>query len=109
MADTLKVLGQSAPSATTLTTLYTVPSARSATISTLVVCNRSATSATFRVSVSVAGVADATQQYLYYDQTLEANSTFTITLGITLSTADVIRVYASTANFSFNIFGVEVS
>ena len=34
------VLGQSNPAATTLTTLYTVPSAKSAVCSTLVVCNQ---------------------------------------------------------------------
>jgi len=46
MPTTYKVLGQSAPSATTATTLYTVPSATSAVVSTLVVANRAATSAT---------------------------------------------------------------
>lgn len=106
MADTLKVLGQAAPSATTETTLYTAPSA--ATISTIVVCNRS-TAATFRVSVAIAGAVTANQQYLYYNQDIGANTTFTITIGITLANTDVVRVYASTANLSFSAFGVEVA
>jgi len=39
MANTYKVLGQSNPSETTATTLYTVPSATSAVCSTIAICN----------------------------------------------------------------------
>ena len=53
MAETLKVLAQSAPAATTLTDVYTTPSLTSTTVSTLTVCNRGATAATFRISVAV--------------------------------------------------------
>lgn len=109
MADTFKVLGQSAPAATTETLLYTVPALKSTTISTITVCNRGATAATFRVSISPAGAATANQHYMYYDQTLSAYSTWAATLGITLATTDVIRIYASSANLSFNMFGVEVA
>lgn len=109
MADTLKVLAQAAPAATTETVLYTVPAGKSTTTSTLVICNRNAVSATFRVSVAVAGVATANNQYIYYDQILDGNSSFAVTIGMTLAASDVIRVYASTANLSFNLFGVEVA
>ena len=108
MADTLKILGQVAPSATTETTLYTVPGSTSTTISTLVVCNRG-TAATFRVSVSVGGGATANKDYLYYDLAIPANDTFGATLGITLAATDVVRVYASTTDLSFAAFGVEVA
>jgi len=106
--DALKILGQSTPAATTSTDLYTVPASRSTTVSTLVVCNRSATAATFRVSAAIAGAVLANQQYIYYDQPIEGNSSFVITIGMTLATTDKIRVYASTADLSFNLFGVEV-
>ncbi len=106
--DTIKILGQSAPAATTSTDLYTVPASRSASVSSLVVSNRAATSATFRVSVAIAGAALSNQQYLYYDQTIDGNSSYVITIGITLATTDKVRVYASTSNLSFNLFGVEV-
>ena len=108
MADTIKILGSSAPAATTLTDLYTVPASKSTTISSITVCNRAATAATFRISVAAAGAADATNQYIYYDQTIDANSTYIATIGITLATTDKVRVYGSTANLSFNAFGVEV-
>lgn len=109
MADTTKVLAQTAPSATTLTDSYTVPWATMTTISSVVVCNRGGTAATFRLSAAVAGAADATKQYLYYDVPLAANDTFIATIGLTLNATDVLRVYASNGNLSFNTFGVEVA
>lgn len=109
MAETLKVLGQSAPNATTETDLYTTPGATSSVVSSLVVCNRSATQTTFRVSVSVAGAATANKDYLYYDVTIAGNDTFAATLGITLAATDKIRVYAGAATLSFHAYGTEVT
>lgn len=106
---TYKVLGQSAPAATTATTLYTVPSATSTVISTLVVANRANTAATFRIAVRPAGAALANQHYIAYDVVVGANDSTTLTLGITLATTDVVTIYASTANLSFNAFGSEIS
>lgn len=107
MTDTLKILGQSAPGATTETALYTVPAATSAVISSIVVCNRSGTAATFRVSLDQAGGGTADKDYLYYDTALAGNDSFVATIGISLATTDVVNVYASNANLSFNAFGVE--
>jgi hypothetical protein len=109
MATAYKVLGQVAPSATTETDLYTVPAATQTVVSTLVVANRAATSATYRISVSVDGAATATKDYLVYDATINANSTVALTLGITPDATDKIRVYASTANLSFSAFGSELA
>lgn len=102
-----KVLGQVNPSATTATTLYTVPSAKSAVISTLTICNQAATSATFRVAVRPAGATLAAVHYVAYDVTVGASDTTALTLGITLATTDVVTVYASTANLSFHAYGDE--
>jgi hypothetical protein len=109
MAESLKSLGQLAPSATTLTDLYTVPAGTSSSISSIIVCNRGATLTTFRISVAVAGEADASKQYIFYDQALDANSTYVATIGITLTATDKLRVYTGNSNLSFNVFGIEVS
>jgi len=109
MATTYKVLGQSCPSATTATTLYTVPSATSAVVSTIVICNQTATAATFRLSVRPAGGAQTTAMYVAYDVTVGASDTTALTLGLTLATTDVITVYSSTATLSFAAFGSELS
>ena len=109
MATTYKVLGQVNPSATSATTLYTAPSATSAVVSTIVICNQTATAATFRIAVRPAGAALAAQHYVAYDVTVGASDSTALTLGITLATTDVITVYASTATLSFAAFGSEVA
>jgi glucose-6-phosphate dehydrogenase assembly protein OpcA len=109
MPTVYKVLGQSAPSATTATTLYTVPSATSAVVSTIVVANRAATSATYRIAIRPAGATLANEHYIAYDVTVGGGDSTTLTLGITLAATDVVTIYASTANLSFSVFGSEIT
>ena len=109
MPTAYKVLAQSAPSATTNTDIYTVPAATQTVISTIVVANRAATSATYRIAVRLNGATLANQHYIAYDVTVGASDSTTITIGITLDPSEVITVYASTANLSFNIFGAEIT
>ena len=109
MATTYKVLGQSAPAATTAADVYTVPSSTEAIISTIVVANRGSTAGSYRLYVRPDGASVANQHYIAYDVPLGANDSVALTLGITVDAADVISVYASTADFSFNVFGSEIS
>lgn len=109
MANTYKVLGQSNPSATTNTTLYTVPAATSTVISTISICNQAAAAGTFRIAIRPAGAGIAAQHYLFYDTTIDGNATITATLGITLAATDVVTVYASSTTMSFGAFGQEIS
>ncbi len=109
MASSYKVLGQSNPVATTATTLYTVPSATEAIISTITACNQAATAATYRIAIRPDGATLAAQHYVAYDVSLPGNATDTLTLGITVNAADVITVYASSATMSFSAFGSEIS
>lgn len=107
--ETLKVLAQSNPSAASLTDAYTVPASTQAVISSVTVANRSATPTSFRISVAVAGAADDNKQYLYYDVPIAGNDTFAATLGISLAATDVLRVYATLATLSFNVFGEQIA
>ncbi len=109
MPTVYKVLGQSAPSATTNTDLYTVPAATSAVISTLVVANRTGASASYRIAIRPAGATVANEHYIAYDVTVGGGDSTTLTIGITLAATDVITIYASTANLSFNVFGSEIT
>lgn len=109
MPTVYKVLGQSAPSATTATTLYTVPAATSTVVSSIVIANRDASAATYRIAIRPGGAALANQHYIAYDVTVGASDSTVLTLGITLATTDVITVYASTANLSFSAYGSELS
>ena len=109
MATTYKILGQSAPAATTAADVYTVGSGLQAVISTVTICNRATGAATYRVSVRPNGDAQANQHYLAYDSSVPANDTIALTLGLTLDAADVVTVYGSSANLSFNVFGSEIA
>jgi len=110
MATAYKVLAQNAPSATTETTLYTVPSSTSSVISTIAICNQAGSSGTYRIVVRPAADASTTQKhYIVYGATVAANDSIMLTLGLTLATGDVVRVYASSANMSFSAFGSELS
>ena len=109
MPTVYKVLGQSNPAATTATTLYTVPAATEAIISTIVIANLTATAATFRIAIRPNGAALANSQYIAYDITVGASDSTALTLGVTLDATDVVTVYASTANLTFTAFGSEIS
>ena len=104
-----KVLGQFAPSATTATNVYTVPASTEVIISSVVVTNRGASAATFRLSVRPNGATQANQHYIAFDTPIAANDVVALSLGITADAADVVTVYGSTGDLSFNVFGSEVS
>jgi|TARA_A100000172_G_scaffold75688_1_gene58623 hypothetical protein len=107
MSDSLKVLGQLDPAATTTTVLYTVPDMTQTTISSIVAANRTGSAITFRLSVHVAGAGADDKQFLYYDKSVAANDSLAIVIGITLNQADVLKVYTSAVDMSFNVFGCE--
>ena len=108
MAET-NIVKQSAPAATTLTTLYTVPGATRTVVSTIICCNRDPASTTFRIAVRPLGAAISNEHYLLYDVTIAGNDTYMATIGMTLSATDVVSVYATLATLSFSLFGVEVT
>ena len=109
MAKSYKVLGQSNPSATSATTLYTVPSATQTVVSSITICNLAATDATYRIAIRPDAEELANKHYISYDSTIPANDTIGLTLGVTANAADVVTVYASTASVAFNIFGSEIA
>ena len=109
MPTIYKVLGQSAPSATTATTLYTVPSLTDTIVSTINVANIGANQDTIRIAIRPAGATLANQHYVAYDVAIAANDTTALTLGVTLTATDVVTVYASTTDLSFGIFGTEIT
>jgi hypothetical protein len=110
MAQTYKVLGQSAPAANTTANVYTVPAATQAVVSSIIVTNRnSAANVTYRLAVQPAGAALANQHYIAYDSTVTALDTVALSLGLSLGNTDVLSVYSANANVSFSVFGVEIN
>ena len=109
MATVYKVLGQSAPAATTNTNIYTVPSVTSTVISTITVCNLTTVDATYRIAIRPAGATLSNQHYIAYDVTVRGSDSTNLTLGIGLATTDVVTVYSSSGTVSFSVFGTEIS
>lgn len=109
MPTAYKVLGQANPAANTDTTLYTVPAATQAVISTIAIANEAAAPTTFRIAVRPAGAAIAAQHYVAFDTPIDPNDMISLTLGITLAATDVITVRAAATTVAFNVFGSEIT
>lgn len=105
MATVRGCLGQVAPSATTLTSAYTVPSGKYATVK-VVACNRSATPDTYRVAVSPGGASIADSHYRAYDMEIAANDSV-VSAPLMVGALDVIRVYSTNGSMTFGVTGVE--
>ena len=100
------VLAQLDAAATTEETLYTVPTGKEST-GRLSVCNRSASAATYRVRIKIAGAGDDNKQWRYYDQSVNANTTVDVMDGDVLGPADVLKTYSSTTDMTFMWIGTE--
>ena len=110
MPTVYKILGQSAPTGTGETTLYTVPAATETIVSSLVIANLTATAANATVNTKINGAAASNANTLMKTVSIPANSVSAFTLGITLDATDVISVTSGTANaLSFQAFGSEIS
>lgn len=107
MVETLHILGQESPAATSNTTLYTAAANTRAACSSLCVANTNATAQSIRVFIVLSGSSAAQTNALYYDTPIPANDTLTSTVGITLGSGDSIVVYASATNVVFHLFGAE--
>lgn len=106
MSVTRAIFAQKNPNAGVLTDFYTIPVATSATTSSLFICNKGSSPATFRVSVAQDGEPDNIKQYIYYDIKVAANDTFTSKFDFPLAPGLVIRIMASNHNLIFNLFGL---
>lgn len=95
---------------TTYATLYTSGS-NTAVISSIVVCNTSASNVLFRIGLmgSAGTPAVASGQFLAYDSTVAANDTVTLTIGLSMSASQFLRVSAGSTAINFTAAVAEVS
>lgn len=100
------LLGQSALSATTNTTVYTVPTGYFAVFG-VSVCNRGNTTVTVRMSIS-ASATPANSEYLEFDAQLGPQGVLERT-GLMAGAGKQIVLYTSGTAVSVSIFGIETS
>jgi len=85
-----------------------VPAATAAVVSTLAICNDSASATAYRVAVA-ASATPTTAEYVVYGATVPANDTVFLTIGVTAQAAKQLVVYAASANLVFSAFGSEIT
>jgi len=116
MTDTYKRLGAEeidgvGNAVNTNIALYVVPgAATSAIVSAIHVCNRSGNVGTIRIAhIDGAIGAIADEDYIIYDETIEANGHKDIQLGVTMETAHTLLVRSDIVDINFIAWGVEKS
>jgi hypothetical protein len=114
MATAYTILGQvdtATLGATTEGTLYTSTGVQTI-VSSLIITNQAASSATYRIAVQPsadAGSSATAKHYIVYGATVAASDSVILTVGLTLAAGDRIRVFGSTATMSFSAYGSQIS
>ena len=110
MATSYKILGQAALADTVDTTVYTVPEATQAVVSTVSVCNHSASAMLFKIAFRPSADGTTTQKHYFVSNvSLDPYEVFTATIGATLAAGDKVIVSSSAVAGSISVFGSEIA
>lgn len=93
----------------TYSTLYTVPAATTAVISTITIANTAAANATYRIGFAASDTTPAAADWLIYDAIAPANDTVFLGLGASLPAGTRIRVSSSANTATFGAFVSEIT
>lgn len=105
MPNTAKALFRGAATTNNATVLYTVPSATTTVVTSIVVTNTASAQGTFTLLMGASGSEVA----LFDAVAIEADSTAVIDLKQVLPTTHVIDGGASATTINFHISGMEIS
>jgi len=115
MPTSYKILGQTLPTANTLSNVYVVPAATSTIVSTITICNQSSANANVDIIVRPVNETLANKHYLLRSITIPRADTMILSPGLTLNAAVIVAVNnavvtgETAANVSFNVFGAELT
>lgn len=110
MASNFKILGQSRPTNTLVTTLYTVPASTQTVVSTITATNLTANATNIEIYVVPSGGSAIPGNAIVFQTPLAANTVQAFTLGITLGAADTLQVESAIGSaITFQAFGQEIS
>lgn len=93
----------------TYTTLYSTNSSTRAVISSILVTNTAATSATYRIGIMGSAGTPSASEWLAYDVSVAGNDTIALSLGITLTVSQFIRVSSSANTVTFSAYISEIT
>lgn len=100
---------QGTASTGTYATLYTTPAATEAVISSIVICNQSASAITVRIGLDTTAGTPGASEFLVYDAPIAGNDTVSLTLGVSLPAERYIQISSSANTCSFTAFVSEIS
>ena len=112
MAQTYKRLGAINPSANTQSNVYVVPAATEAVVSTITICNQSASNASFSLALlnrTEFNASAPAATFLIRGAVVPAADTLVLTMGLTANTGAVIAANTNSGSISFAAFGSEIS
>jgi hypothetical protein len=112
MAESYANLAQQKPAAGVLANLLAVGGGGLGDVVTsIVVCNQSGSSDTYRLSHAPGNAADSPEQYFAFDVTLPAFESKSIawTSGFSMAPTDRLRCRSAKGNISFNVYGCRVA
>jgi len=115
MPTAYKILGQTLPTANLLSNVYVVPTSTSAIVSTITICNQSSANANVDIMIRPINETLANKHYLVKGVTIPRADTMILSPGVTLNASVIVAVNnavasgETSANVSFNVFGVELT
>ena len=112
MPNAYKRLGAINPSANTQTNVYVVPAATSAVISTITVCNQTASNASYSIMLMNSSEFNASAPaatFLIRGATVPAADSIILSMGLTANAGMVLTANASSSSISFGAFGTEIT
>lgn len=112
MPQSFKRLGAINPSANTQTNVYVVPSSTEAVMSTITVCNQTASNVSFSIiQMDASEFADPAPAatYLVRGAVVPAADTLVLTMGITANAGSILAANTNSGSISVSVFGSEIS
>jgi len=100
---------QGTASTGTYGTLYSTGAATTAVISTILICNTSAVSATYRIAIMGSAGTPLAENWLVYDSVVAGNDTLGLTWGVTMDNTKFMRVSSSADTVAFSASIAEIS
>ena len=99
------ILGQTAPSASTDTSVYTVPASTLSVVNINVLNRSTANPVDVRIALAASGTPTSSE-YIEYDVTVPAKGVVERT-GIALNAGKQVVIYVSTGDTSVSVYGLE--